>query len=244
MKSATEMRARHSTAMAKGIRKTVTLPGILAPTVRIRSAEFGYKSFSPYGLELICYDLRTCAKHSVTLQIALDTQSAQDAVDRELVERYRPGRDRDGLLVQLLKRAEQMQEAATRFRHAQRLPPLSVISERITIPEVLWLLVDLRWQEIGYPSLSAYITGLVRYDLMVGGPHLFTGADCRPEIQDALTRETVAARRAGQSRKILLDYLIERARGKNLSDIELDQIKLEIAQRLKSYAGPSRAHES
>lgn len=224
--------------MAKGIRKAISLPGILASAIRDRAAEFGYKSFSPYGLELICYDLRTCAKHTVTLEIALDTQSAQDAVDRELVERYRPGRERDGLLVQLLKRTEQMQETATRFRHAKRLPALSVFSERITIPEVLWFLVDLRWQELGYRSLSAYVTGLVRYDLLVGGPHLFTGADCRPEIQDALTRETVAARRAGQSRKILLDYLIERARGKNLSAVELEQIKCEIAQRLKSYAVP------
>jgi len=92
-----------------------------------------------------------------------------------------------------------------------------------------------RWQELGYPSLSAYITGLIRYDLMVGGPHLFTSEDCRAETQEAEPKETLRVREKGKTRKILLDYLIERAHGSELPENELNQIKARIASHLKSF---------
>ena len=44
------------------------------------------------------------ASHTITLEIARDTQAAQDAVDRELIAHYRPGQPRKGLLVQLVER--------------------------------------------------------------------------------------------------------------------------------------------
>lgn len=31
--------------------------------------------------------------------------------------------------------------------------------------------VDIRWQALGYKSYSAYIKGLIRYDMLVQGPH-------------------------------------------------------------------------
>src|ERR1700680_1183790 len=90
--------------MAKGVRKSITIPGLLASAVKLRCAEFGHAIFTPYAVELVCYDLRSDAKHEITVAIARDTQAAQDAVDRELVSRYRPGHKRDGLLVQLVER--------------------------------------------------------------------------------------------------------------------------------------------
>ena len=133
-------------------------------------------------MELVCYDLRSDAKHEITVAIARDTQAAQDAVDRELVSRYRPGQKREGLLVQLVERIHHLQNIATRSRHD--LPvQLSAVPERVTFPFDIWRLVDVRWQELGYPSFSAYITGLIRYDLLVGGPHSSTTAD--PPIETA-----------------------------------------------------------
>jgi hypothetical protein len=84
--------------MPKGIRKSITIPGLLAPVVKRRNGEFGHSIFTPYAVELVCYDLRSDAGHTITLEIARDTQAAQDAVDRELVARYHPGQKRDGLL--------------------------------------------------------------------------------------------------------------------------------------------------
>jgi hypothetical protein len=219
--------------MAKGVRKSITIPGLLAPTVKQRSAEFGHSIFTPYAVELVCYDLRSDAKHSITLEIARDTQPAQDAVDRELVARYRPGQPRKGLLVQLVDRIHRLQSIAAASRHDLPLPPLSAVAERVTFPFEIWRLVDVRWKELGYRSLSAYITGLIRYDLLVSGPHSSITADCRSKLQRKLTRKTLADRRKGRRRKILLDHLIEEAEGRLVPESELERVKARIARELR-----------
>jgi hypothetical protein len=58
--------------------------GLLAATVKQRCREFGHDFFTPYAVELVCYDLRSDAKHSITLEIARDTQPAQDALIENL----------------------------------------------------------------------------------------------------------------------------------------------------------------
>jgi hypothetical protein len=222
-------------SMARGIRKSITIPGLLAPAVKLRCTEFRYTIFAPYAVELVCYDLRSDAKHEITVAIAGDTQAAQDAVDRELVSRYRPGQKREGLLVQLVERIHHLQDLATRSRHD--LPvQLSAVPERVTFPFDIWRLVDVRWQELGYPSFSAYVTGLIRYDLLVGGPHSTTTADPRSKLQRKLTRKTLAARRKGGRRKILLDHLIEEAEGHPVAQEELERVKARIAKALRDIS--------
>ncbi len=226
-------------SMARGVRKSITIPGLLVPTVKRRCAEFGHCIFTPYAVELVCYDLRSNAKHSITLEIARDTQTAQDAVDRELVARYRPGAPRKGLLVQLVDRIHALQNTAARSRYDLALPALSAVAERVTFPFEIWRLVDVRWQEIGYRSLSAYITSLIRYDLLVSGPHSSMTADCRSKLQRKLTRKTLADRRHGRSRKILLDHLIEEAEGHPVSERELEKVKIRIARELRRISFPA-----
>jgi hypothetical protein len=221
-------------AMQRGVRKSITIPGSLASAVKQRCREFGYASFTPYVVELVCYDLRSDARHAITLAIANDTQAAQDAVDRELVARYRPGQQREGLLVQLVGRIGQLQGVADRSRHDVPSAPLSAVARRVTFPYDVWRLADVRWQHLGYRSLSAYVTGLIRYDLLVSGPHSTITADCRSKIQRALTRKTLAARRKGDRRKILLDHLIERAEGRSVTDEELEKMKAQIAETLRN----------
>jgi hypothetical protein len=221
--------------MARGIRKSITIPGLLAPAVKLRCAEFGHTIFTPYAVELVCYDLRSDAKHEITVAIARDTQAAQDAVDRELVSRYRPGQKREGLLVQLVERIHHLQDLATRSRDDLPLQ-LSAVPERVTFPFDIWRLVDVRWQELGYPSFSAYVTGLIRYDLLVGGPHSTTTADPRSKLQRKLTRKTLAARRKGGRRKTLLDHLIEEAEGHPVPQEEMQRVKARIAKALRDIS--------
>lgn len=218
--------------MPRGVRKNISIPGLLATTAKQRCAEFGKGGFAPYAVELVCYDLRINAHHTVTLEIAGDTQAAQDAIDQELVARYRPGQRREGLLVQVAERIQHLKEIATRSRHDLPLAALSAASERVTFPAAIWPHAEERWQALGYRSLSAYVTGLIRYDLLVGGPHAYATGDCRSKVQRAITRKTVAARRKGGKRKILLDYLIERAKGRRVPKEELEKVKTQIAQTL------------
>jgi hypothetical protein len=131
--------------MQRGVRKSITIPGSLALTVKQRCREFGYASFTPYVVELVCYDLRSNAKHATTLAVANDTQPAQDAVDRELVARYRPGQQREGLLIKLVERIGHLQGVADRSRHANPSPALSAVAKRVTFPYDVWRLADVRW---------------------------------------------------------------------------------------------------
>ena len=179
---------------------------------------------------MVCYDLRSDAKHTITLELARDTQPAQDAVDREIVSRYRSGKEREGLLMQLLKR---VQGIAERSRHELPLMSLNAVPERVTFPSEIWTLANKRWRDLGYRSLSAYITGLIRYDLLLGGAHSETTADCRSKLQRKLTRKTLAARRKGGRRKILLDHLIEEAEGRPIPEKDLEKVKTRIAQELR-----------
>ncbi len=222
--------------MPKGIRKSLTIPGLLAPTVKRRCRELGYAIFPPYAIELVCYDLRSDAKHTITLELAGETQPAQDAVDREIVSRYRSGKAREGLLMQLLKR---VQGIAERSRHELPLMSLNAVPERVTFPSEIWTLANNRWRDSGYRSLSAYMTGLIRYDLLLGGAHSEITADCRSKLQRKLTRKTLAARRKGGRRKILLDHLIEEAEGRPIPEKDLEKVKTRIAHELRriSFAG-------
>jgi len=219
--------------MPRGVRKNITIPGLLAPTVKQRCAEFGDGAFAPYAVELVCYDLRANAKHTITLEIASDTQAAQDAVDGEIVARYRPGQPRAGLLVQVVERLHHLQNIAERSRHDLPFAAMSAAPERVTFPADIWQLADERWQKLGYRSLSAYITGLIRYDLLVGGPHSYATGEVRSKAQRAITRKTVAARRRGGKRKILLDHMIERAKGRRVPKDELETVKAQIARTLR-----------
>src|SRR4030095_10623611 len=219
--------------MPKGGRTSTKLPGLLAATVKQRCREFGHVIFTPYAVGLVCYDLRSDAKHSITLEIARDTQPAQDAADRELVARYRPGQPRKGLLVQMVDRIHRLQSVAAASRHDLPLPSLSAVAERVTFPFEIWRLVDVRWKEVGYRSLSAYITGLIRYDLLVSGPHSSITADCRSKLQRKLTRQTLAERRKARRRKLLLDHLIEEAEGRPMPEQELERVKARIVKELR-----------
>src|SRR5439155_840264 len=111
-----------------------------------------------------------------------------------LVARYRPGQPRKGLLVQLVDRIHHLQTIAAASRHDLPLPALSAVAERVTFPSEIWRLVDVRWKELGYRSLSAYITGLIRYDLLVSGPHSSITADCRSKVERSVASNTFTAR--------------------------------------------------
>lgn len=212
--------------MPRGVRKSITIPGLLAPAVKQRCAELGHSIFAPYAVELVCYDLRSDSNHEITIEIARDTQAAHDAVDRNLVAHYRPGQKRDGLLLQLVGRIHRPQETAAPV-------PLNAVRERATFPFDIWRLADVRWQELGYLSFSAYITALVRYDLLVGGPHSSTTADPRSKLQRKLTRKTLAAQRKRGRRKPLIDHLIEEAEGHPVPEHELQRVKVRIANALR-----------
>ncbi len=217
--------------MAKGIRKNITIPGLLAPALRLRIVEFDFRTLSPFVVNLAAYDLQRGARHTISIAIARDTQLAQDAVDAVIVSRYRPGVARDeGLLVHLIK---DVQAARRLAGGSVAIKPLNAVPERVTFPDQLWKLVDARWDELGYECLSGYVTGLIRYNLMLGGIFRPLMPTTQRSAQRALTRETAERRLLGEARKTFLDHQIERTEGRTLSEADLEEIKAEMARQLR-----------
>lgn len=220
----------HENCMPKGVRKNITVPGLLATAIKARAAELQFRTLTPFVVDLVTYDLQGGAPHPITVAIAGDTQAAQDAVDAELARRFQPGQPREGLLVQVVQRLDEIRSSARNLTPALLLNAEPI---RVVFPARIWQLVEARWMELGYTSLSAYVSGLVRYDLLVGGPHHKKKVDRTRASVEAVARETVARRRSGKRRKLYLDHLIERTEGRPLKDSELDVIKAKIAETLR-----------
>lgn len=215
----------------------VTLPGILRETIRTRFREFHYTTFSPFATELICFDLRARRDHDVTQPFADDEPKVQDAVDRTIIRGYHPNKPRSwGLIEKILRGEPWITEPIDELRGE-----FAAFRAHVYFPIKLKPLVQVRWPELGYESLSAYLTGLIRYDLLLGGPHkYFNGADTDPELLAALDEETIRDFHARKRQKILLEYLLERTVGRALTPEESKAEMKKLAGRLRENAMRSR----
>ena len=214
------------------VRRHVTLPGVLAEVVRLRWQEFRYPGFSPFALEMICFDLRKRREHLITATFASDTAEVQDALDCGLAGTYCGGPDARGPLVQAV-----MCEQA----NAQREVPRGKFAkwrEHVCYSKVLAPCIEERWRECGYDSFSAYVTGLIRYDLLLLGPHEhYTGDDMDPALLHALdqmTRAEFYSRERPATLKI--DHLLEKAAGRRLAPHERNTRMLAVVAILKDWA--------
>jgi hypothetical protein len=224
----------------KSWRVHLSLPGVLATVLPTRWAEFHYTSASPYIVELVCFDLRKRREHEITRPYADDPPRVQDAVDREIVAHYAPHRDRAGALIHLIFQRAGEAAANERARPgAVELPPGEMVVQRywVFFPAILREAIEQRRQELGFRSVSAYVTSLVRYDMMLGGPHYyFSGKDKDPELLAALDLRTLRAFQEQKRQRILLDYLIERATGREMTDAERQQMNATYTVRLRENA--------
>ena len=184
--------------------------------MRRRLNQFRYPGFSPFALEIVCFDLRIRREHELSLFLAQQPRRIQEAIDRELFRQYRAGAERNGILVQTIN--------ATPLPAVRVAPrgPFVTFRGNIRFSEVLAPCIEARWREAGYATFSDYVTGLIRYDLLLLGPHIyFNGDDTDPEILASLDRGTAAEFYENrQPKRIYLDRLLEQAAGHPLSDDE------------------------
>jgi hypothetical protein len=85
----------------------------------------------------------------------------------------------------------------------------------VKLPPDLAEACQIRAEALGYASLSAYLKGLIRYDLLVQGPHTITLpiAQLRPEKQDAVDSKLLRITQAGVGeRGQLLTRILERVK--------------------------------
>jgi hypothetical protein len=241
--------------MTQGCRDTLFLPGLLEKAIRVRAKEFDYPSLSPFFTELVCFDLRQRVPHTITVPIMLESPEVRDAIEREIILNYVPKAPRNYSLLRRLINAlaetghfGNWQKAADNGTPSEAPPrnpktwpddgPASKFGHRVRFPRKLRAIIDIRWNELGYPNLSEYVTGLVRYDLMLGGPHTyFNGHDKKRYLLDALDIETeLTFHSRRERRRILLDYMIEEVAGRPMSDEERHEAMLALSQKLRDWA--------
>jgi hypothetical protein len=194
---------RSRTASCKSHRRHIGYPGVLTETARLRWTEFRYPSFPPYALELICFDLRRRCPHWITLPFSKESREVQEAFDRLLVRHYVPGDEARGLLVC----AALCEEAAA----ARSTPTGAFASERDYVhhSDALAPCIEQRWRELGYATFSAYVIGLIRYDLLLLGPHkYFNGDDWQSARMAELDAITVKEFHKGERKMTLLERMV------------------------------------
>lgn len=93
-----------------------------------------------------------------------------------------------------------------------------MIRKSLHLPEVLGEAMELRWKQLEYPSLNAYLKGLIAYDCLVQGDHTITRelADAAPHVQDRLHQKALECCQDGsRERGSFLRHLIREIIGED-----------------------------
>jgi len=219
----------------KAWRRRIAIPNLLAPTLHERIKEVERGTFSQHAIETVCFDLRIRRAHAVTGQFARETPRVQDAIDRFIVAYYHPGAERDGgALPKLIFNA--LPPLPDDIDRSRKSDSIKVRREAI-FPPLLAEKIDERWKELGFRSISEYVTSVLRYDLLLGGKHRhFPTNDFHPEILAALDRETLTEFLANRKPNIRLDYLLEEAAEKKLTREECEVLLRAIGKMIRKLA--------
>jgi hypothetical protein len=222
------------TRAPKSWRIHVAVPGLLGTAIKERREEFNYKTFSPFAVELVCFDLRIRREHIVTLPFSQEPPEVQNAIDRQIIHHYKPGAPQNWELIQRILRGEPWLPPIGKFVEGE----FHFFQDHVRFPSKLAPLIEIRWRELGYENLSCYVTGLIRYDLLLSGPHKYFHGDDKKyaDVLAALDEETYTAFYARKRQKILLDYLIEEAAGRQMTPAEIEAEMRRLATLIRDNA--------
>ena len=194
--------------------RRVWLPGALSGAIQARMQELQSGNLSRYLVELIAFDLRERHLHSITGPLAREPLRVQQAVDEAIARNYEPGRKSNRAQIEKTVR-EGFQIAGTA---ADAGGLLSKERHLVYLRSLHREAINLRLRELRFAHLSDYAVSLIRYDLLLGGPHkYFYGDDCTPEMCLALDRETLEIFHKNEPRKCMIDYVVEEVAGRAMS---------------------------
>jgi hypothetical protein len=190
-------------------------------------------TLSRYLIELTAYDLRERHLHGLTGPYAHEPVEVQQAIDLAIRADYRPGHK--------TTRDQLKQLLSTGFRNVSAIPTernvLCRSQHYVHLRKLHRAAIEERIRELHYPHLSDYLIGLIRYDLIIGGPHkYFYGDDCTPEMCISLDKETAATFAERKPRKCMIDYVIEELAGREMPIEERHAETRKASLRLRDQA--------
>jgi hypothetical protein len=103
-----------------------------------------------------------------------------------------------------------------------------------------------RMEQLGFAHLSQYVISLIRFDLLVGGPHKHhTGKETRKECRalDAKTHDTFHNQ---PPKKCMIDYVIEEICGREMTPEERDDALRKVSEQFveEAVAAQKQARKS
>jgi hypothetical protein len=209
------------------------LPGALMPAIARRIQELKSKNLSHYAIELIGFDLRRLRAHTLTGRLAhkpLAVQHAVDlAIDRHYVEGKKSNREQMDRIVKVGP-----DEAGA----PGEIAPVKKVKHRTWLRSLHREAMLQRAAALGFESLTDYITSLIRFDLLLGGPHAeFPGdKELGPAEVVALDERTLAIYEANQPRKCMVDYVVEEIAGREMTPEERDAELAKASEKLCEQA--------
>lgn len=104
----------------------------------------------------------------------------------------------------------------------------------VKLPHDLIDACERRARDLGYPSLNAYVIALMRYDLMVRGPHHVTLPIARMPLaeQDNIDARLLELEKQGKGeRGVFFEHLIRRMQGETADPNAAGEAVANIASR-------------
>jgi hypothetical protein len=226
--------------MSSVIRKPTTvfpynlfLPGALMPAIVRRIEELKSVNLSRYVIELVAFDLRRLRAHTLTGPLAHRSPDVQHAIDLAIDRHYVEGK----------KSNREQMDRVVKFGPAEEraLGEIAVVKKskhRVWLRSLHRAAMLERSEALGFRGLTQYITSLIRFDLLLGGPHDEYPGDKEFSVAEimALDENTLATYLANEPKKCMIDYVVEEAAGRAMTPEERDAELLKVSENLCAKA--------
>jgi hypothetical protein len=213
--------------------RRVWLPGALMDVIPVRADEVQQETLSKYLVELITYDLRRRRMHSLTGWLSHQSPEVQQAIDLAIKAHYRPGfKSHKEQIARLVARG--FADALTGIR----TEPLMVkVRREVYLRRMHSGIIAERMMQLGFAHLSEYVLSLIRFDLLIGGPHKDHAGPCPWPKADALDKMTYETyHNTPPTEKCMVDYVIEEIMGREMTPEERDAALKKAAEQLVDEA--------
>ena len=209
------------------------LPGALMPAIERRIAELKSVNLSRYVIELVAFDLCRLRAHSLTERINRYPLNVQHAVDLAIDRHYVAGRKSNREQMDRIVKCGPEEAAAL-----GEIAPVKKEKHRVWLRSLHRDAMRQRTTALGFDSLTEYITSVIRFDLLLGGPHKEFPGDKQFDVAEilALDEKTLATYLANEPKKCMIDYVVEEAVGRTMTPEERDAELLKASENLCAKA--------
>jgi hypothetical protein len=183
-------------------------------------------------VELISYDLRDRHYHSLTGWLSLQPPEVQQAIDLVIRRHYRPGYESNKEQIARVV-AHGFADSITGVRAE---PLMTKTRHEVYLRRMHSGIIAERMKQLGFTQLSQYVISLIRFDLLVGGPHKHHGGKISKPMVAALDVNTYETFQTKPPKKCMIVYVIEEICGREMTPEERDEALRKVSEQFVAEA--------